>query len=108
MTFKLQAAPPDGVDLIVTGEWSRQAEACLREGHADGLILNYARGYRESSLDFLSGLPVRRLDILARSVADLSPVYSLAETLVALHVQTDPQATIELERLPHLQELSAA
>ena len=106
MTFTLEETP-DGVDLVVTGVWSPATEAVLRAGRADGLVLNYARGYREKDLAFLKGLPVRRLHVLARTVTDLSPVYGLADKLVSLRVQSDPRATIELERLPLLQTLSA-
>ena len=42
-----------GVNLFVTGPWSVAAERCLREGRADGLVLNYARGYSEPNLEFL-------------------------------------------------------
>jgi hypothetical protein len=106
VTFALEQTP-DGVDLVVTGGWSSDAEACLFDGRADGLVLNYARGYREQSLSFLKGLPVRRLHVLARTVTDLSPMYGLADRLVSLRVQSDPRATIELERLPQLRTLSA-
>lgn len=106
MTFALEQTP-DGVDLVVTGDWSPVAAAYLRDGFADGLVLNYARGYRENDLAFLKGLPVRRLHVLARNVTNLSPVYSLADQLVSLRVQSDPRATIELDRLPLLQTLSA-
>jgi hypothetical protein len=106
VSFRLDETS-EGVDLVVTGDWSPEAETCLRDGRADGLDLNYARGFRERDLAFLTGLPVRRLHVLARTVKDLSPVYSLAETLVSLDVQTDPRATIELERLPLLRSLLA-
>jgi internalin A len=106
VTFALEQTP-DGVDVVVTDVWSADAEACLTHGRADGLVLNYARGYRGKDLTFLVGLPVRRLHVLARTVTDLSPVYGLADELVSLRVQSDPRATIELERLPLLQTLSA-
>ena len=106
MTFALEQTP-EGVDLVVTGDWSKQAEACLASGRADGLVLNYARGFREKDLAFVGGLAVRRLHVLARTVTDLSPVYGLADGLVSLRVQSDPRALIELERLPFLRTLSA-
>lgn len=106
MTFVVEQTP-EGRDLVVTDTWSTDAQACLVDGCADGLVLNYARGYRGDELKFLVGLPVRRLHILARTVRDLSPLYSLSNTLVSLRVQADPGATIELERLPLLQTLSA-
>lgn len=106
MNFILEQTP-EGVDLVVTGDWSHEARAALLAGRADGLVLNYARGFRERDLQFVAGLPLRRLHVLARTIGDLAPVYGLAETLESLRVQTDPQAVIELERLPLLRMLSA-
>ena len=36
---------------MVTGNWTGRAANVLASGQADGLILNYARGYRERTLD---------------------------------------------------------
>lgn len=108
MTFTLEETHGGGgIDLVVTGRWSAAAEACLRDGHADGLVLNYAKGYNQEDVSFLPGLPVRRLQIIDRSLADLSPVYSLADSLELLSVESDPSAAIELDELPGLQDLSA-
>jgi internalin A len=107
LNFTLESAP-GGIDLVVTGDWSPAARSQLVEGSADGLVLNYARGFRERDLTFLAGLPVRRLHVLARTIKDLSPVYSLADKLESLQVQTDARALIELERLPSLRTLAAA
>lgn len=98
---------PGGTDLVVTAAWSGGDAACIRDGRADGLVLNYARGFKERDLQFLSGLPLRRLTLLARTHKDLSPIYSLASTLTALDVQSDPRTPIELDRLPSLRKLSA-
>jgi hypothetical protein len=99
---------PGGADLVVTGEWSSTAHEAIVDGLADGLVLNYARGFQEQSIDFIYGLPIKRLNLLARTVHDLSPVYSTAAVLEELRVQCDPSAVIELERLPHLRRLSAS
>ncbi|MEV8147187.1 hypothetical protein AB0O52_03445 [Arthrobacter sp. NPDC080073] len=106
MTFTLEHTR-EGVDLVVTGDWSQDAQACLMDGHADGLVLNYARGFRERDIAFVRGLPVRRLNILARTLTDLSPVYALADHLVSLSIDSHPSATIDLERLPLLRGLAA-
>lgn len=98
----------NGLDLIVTGDWSPAARMVLERGDADGLVLNYARGFREQSLEFLGALPIRKLDLLARSVSDLSPVLSLAPTLEELRVQSDPRAAIDLASLPRLRTLAAS
>jgi hypothetical protein len=98
----------DGRDLVVTGDWSVAAGTALLNGAADGLVLNYARGYRERSLDFLQDAwPVRRLSILARTIKDLSPLYMLANTLEAINVDTSPQAVLDLRKLPLLVSLGA-
>jgi hypothetical protein len=97
-----------GADLVVTGDWTTGARDAILGGQADGLVLNYARGFRQQPIDFIRGLPLRRLDLLARSVSDLSPVYALAATLEELRVQSDPRAVIELERLPNLTTLAAS
>ena len=107
MTFVLEDTP-DGVDLVVTGDWSSKARDALSAGKANGLDLNYAKGFRERDLRFLEGLPLRRLRILSRTMSDLTPLYSLSETLESLSVQTNPRTVIELERLPRLRNLSAS
>jgi len=107
MTFSLSPTP-DGVDLVVTGDWTPQARERITAGEADGLVLNYAKGFHEPDIDFIAGLPIRRLHILDRTLKDLTPVHTLGASLVTLHVQSDPRATIELERLPRLTHLSAS
>jgi hypothetical protein len=106
LTFVLEQSP-EGTDLVLTGNWSAEAAACLEGGGADGLVLNYARGYRERDLRFVEALPIHRLHVLARSVSDLSPIYSLGDRLKSLRVQSDPSAIIDLDRLPELGNLSA-
>lgn len=96
----------DGVDLVVTGDWSAQAHEEIVEGRADGLVLNYARGFRERDLRFMEGLPLRRLDILARTHSDVTPIYTLAGTLEVLNLQTAP-TPIDLSRLPRLTRVGA-
>jgi internalin A len=106
MSFEVVETPL-GTDLVVTGDWSSAASRQIDAGVADGLVLNYALGFRERDLEFVRGLPIRRLKILARTHRDLSPVYSLADTLTWLSVQSHPSAQIECERLPRLSHLSA-
>lgn len=77
MILVLEPRADGGVDLVVTGDWSWAAREAVESGRADGVVLNYARGFREQPIDFLRGMPIRKVDLLARSVSDLSPVYSL-------------------------------
>ena len=58
MSFVLEPRG-QGVDLVVTGDWSPAAREALESGRADGLVLNYARGFREQPIDFINGLPIR-------------------------------------------------
>ena len=96
-----------GPTLVVTGRWSAQARNALLDGRADGLVLNYALGFVQEPIDFIEGLPIKRLEILARSIDDLTPVYSLAATLEELSVDCDPRVPIELENLPALKTVAA-
>lgn len=105
MTFELDETP-EGIDLVVTGDWSDQARNMISGGLADGLVLNYAKGFSARDLRFLQDLPIRRLHVLDRALNDLGPVYSLASTLTALRVQTDPQTPLDLDRLPLVTALS--
>jgi len=98
----------DGTDsrtLVVTGDWTGRAAKALRAGDADGLILNYARGYREPDLTFLEDWPLRRLQVLARTVTDIEPIYRLADTLEDLDLTTAPGAIIDLGRFPRLRSV---
>ncbi|MEA2705202.1 MAG: hypothetical protein QOD63_3147, partial [Actinomycetota bacterium] len=93
--------------LVVTDSWSRQAERVLESGVADGLDLNYAKGFKDTDLAFIRAWPLKRLKILARTITDLTPIYALSSTLESLSVQSAPAATIDLVRLPLLTSLSA-
>lgn len=97
---------PDGRSLVVTGPWSDDAARALARGKADGLVLNYARGFCEGSLDLLDGSwPVRRLDVLDRSIVDLDPIGRLTG-LEELSVQAAADATLDLEILPGLRSVA--
>ncbi len=96
----------NGRSLDVVGDWTPRAAAVLARGEVDGLILNYARGFRERSLDFLQDWPLRRLTILARTISDLKPIYRLAGTLEYLSLASSDKAKLDLTRLPRLKHLS--
>ncbi|HEY9478149.1 MAG TPA: hypothetical protein VIQ26_06930 [Microbacteriaceae bacterium] len=100
-------ASEHGTDLVVTGDWSPATAKALSRGKADGLVLNYAKGYRERSLEFLQDWPLRRIRILARTITDLVPVYRMAATLESISVITAPRAPLDLARLPKLTQLGA-
>ena len=93
-----------GATLVVTDSWSRQAERVLDSGRVDGLYLNYAKGFKSTDLAFIRPWPLKRLDILDRTVTDVTPIYALASPLESLSVQSAPAATIDLARLPSLHQ----
>jgi hypothetical protein len=93
----------DGKDLVVTGAWSSDAADALLAGQADGLTLNYARGFVGESLDFLRpDWGPRRLHILDRSLCHLEPIARLAASLRELSVQAAPDAELDLSPLGQL------
>jgi hypothetical protein len=97
---------PEGRSVVVTGSWTAEAGEVLRRGEADGLVLNYARGFKQGGLDFLTpDLPVRRLDVLDRSISDLAPIQRLDGSLESLAIQAAPNAELDLGDLPRLREV---
>ncbi len=94
-----------GTTLVVTGDWTDEAASVLTNGDADALVLNYARGFREQSLGFLDAWPIRRLQVLARTIDDVEPVYRLAETLEDLSLTISPRASVDCARLPRLRSV---
>lgn len=76
-------------------------------GEADGLVLNYAHGFQQPSLEFLDEWPIRRLDVLDRKLTDLTPLARLGPTLQSLSVQVASGAQIDFGALPRLRTLAA-
>lgn len=104
--YELEDAP-EGRALVVTGPWSDKAAETLARGDADGLVLNYARGFCEGNLDFLDGAwGLRRLNILDRGITDLEPVGRLRDSLLALSVQAASSAELDLGTLPKLRSVA--
>ena len=97
---------PEGRSLVVTGRWSEAAARAVAGGEADGLVLNYARGFCERSLDLLEGgWPLRRLSVLDRSIVDLDPIGRMAG-LEKLSVQAAADAVLDLGPLARLRSIS--
>lgn len=97
---------PEGITLVITGTWSNKATKLLRDGKADGLTLNYAKGFSDGNLSFVEDWPLRRLNILDRSIEDLAPVARLAPVLEELSVQASPLARLTLPDTPKLRRLA--
>lgn len=106
MTLKFDDGP-HGVEASVTGAWSQEDARVIEQAGISELVLNYARGYQERTLDFLRGLRLSRLTIVSRTTKDLEPLYELADGLEGLSLTTAPNTPIDLQRLPHLKQLGA-
>jgi hypothetical protein len=98
---------PHGRVLVVTGPWTRDAEAVVTSGNVWGLVLNYARGFAESDLSFLGAWPLRHLQVLDRNQRDLAPMARLGATLQSLMIDAAPGVRIDLDELPNLTRLHA-
>ncbi len=92
---------------MATGPWSVDAAAALRAGRADGLDLNYAKGFKDTDLAFIEDWPLTRVSLLARTVKDLGPLRRVANTLECLSVESGP-AVIDLGVFPCVTEVSAS
>jgi hypothetical protein len=69
-------------DLVATGASTTEATHALDLGLADGLEVNYANGFKDTDLAFLRNWPLKRVQLLARTVFDLGPVERLSHLLV--------------------------
>lgn len=98
---------PGGSALVVTGRWSDAAARALVRGEADGLVLNYARGFVGADIEFLDArLGVRRLKLLDRGIKDLGPIAKLADSLEELSIQAAEGAELDLAALPRLRSVA--
>jgi hypothetical protein len=98
---------PHGRTMLVTGDWSDQAAYELARGDIETLELNYAHGFHERTLDFLEPWPIRRLQLLARTITDVEPIYRLAGSLEDLRLTCAPAGNIDLALLPRLHSMWA-
>ncbi|MBD1592250.1 hypothetical protein HC744_09445 [Arthrobacter sp. S1_S22] len=106
LEYELQRSD-EGVDLVVKGPWTSLCQDVVTSGAVDGLVLNTAHGFAAPDLEFLESWPLARLKILARHIADLSPIYRLSESLTDLDVLTAPSTALDLSELPHIASLGA-
>lgn len=96
-----------GATLVATERWTAEAADALRSGRADGLDLNYAKGFKNTDLAFMEDWPLKRVSLLARTVKELGPLYRVASTLESLSVESGP-AVIDLGSFPHITDLAAS
>lgn len=97
----------EGRTLVITGPWNSDAAHLLSRGEADGLTLNYAKGFCENDLSFFEEWPLRRLQILDRLLVDLAPIRRVSQSLEDLSVEVAPEARLDLAGIPNLRRLSA-
>jgi hypothetical protein len=102
--FAHRRLPNGSVEFDLLGRWSAEAADAFMNSAAESLVLNYARGFEADDLSFLTGLAVRRLTILDYKPYDLTPIYSLGDTLVSLSLGRQ-MAAIDLTELPYLTDL---
>lgn len=98
---------PQGRTLVVTGPWSTEAARLLSTGDVDGLHLNYEKGFSEDDLSFFAEWPLRRLQIVDRTLVDLGPIGRFADSLEELSVRVSPEARLEIGGLQKLHQLSS-
>lgn len=102
---------PDGfTEMVVRGPWTAGAARAFEAENVDRLVLNYALGFSEPSLKFLSRLTVRQLVVLDRTGSLLpSPIYDLSPSLQRLEFLVPGSAAeLDLARLSSLTSLSVS
>jgi hypothetical protein len=104
--FVLEHDRDGRLDFDLRSAWSPAIRDAFVHSGADGLIANYARGFVGHDLDFIRDLPLRRLNVLARTIRDLSPIYDLSATLEELHVVAGSMTQVDLGALPQLRVLA--
>ena len=95
-----------GNTLVVTDRVSAEAVQLLASGSVDGLDLNYAKGFKDTDLEFIEAWPITRLSVLARTANNIEPLYRLPD-LVSLSLNTGPKCRLDLRRMPKVVSLSA-
>ena len=98
----------DSRTFVVTGPWGSKSESALLKSGADTLILNYARGFQEPTLDFLDSWPIRHFELLSRTTSDITPIYRLSGTLETLALTDNSRTSLDYSRFSHLKLLAVA
>jgi hypothetical protein len=105
-SWMLDKSPRGRPSIVITGEPPTDLTQIVRETSCDDVTVNYARGFRGRDLAFLIGAPIRSLQVLTRTVSDVDSIYTLSGTLESLDVTLAERATIDLDRLQLLSDLS--
>jgi len=92
-------------EFVVLGPWTSKVEDAVLSETFDMLALNYALGFQARDLDFLDGLPVRSIAVLARTISNIEGLYRVPN-LQRLQL-TSGARELDCDRLPYLRSLSA-
>ncbi|MGD0833946.1 MAG: hypothetical protein ABSA40_05900 [Candidatus Dormibacteria bacterium] len=108
-TYTIERTPA-GNNVVVIGDWTPGAAVPLMDGRADGLVLNYAKGFKSGgSLDFMtSDLPVARLYLLDRGIEDPTPIANLGQHLCHVSLAIAPGVELDLKLTPNVRSVAAA
>lgn len=102
----LRTTPAGRRELTIVGPLTRVFRDELRSLEIDELYLNYALGFAEADLEFVRGLTLQRLEVLAPQIVSLSPVADV-QSLAELQLTVHPSARLHLGELPDLDYLGA-
>lgn len=92
-----------GPRITVTGAWTPAIAEYMRREDVRELYLNHARGWSDTTLDFLETVPgLVAFSILDFSIKDIAPIRRLS-ALRALEVSTYCDTTIDFRRFPTLE-----
>lgn len=108
VAFASRQLPDGDVEFELLGPWSQSAHEAFLEAGAQRLVLNYARGFQGHDLEFICDLPLTRLEVLARTIVDLSPVEALSSELAELSLVTSHRSRLDLSLFAHLTALACA
>jgi len=92
-----------GPRLTLTGPWSQSIAEYMRREQIRELYLNHSRGWRGTTLDFLTGFQeLEAFSILDFTIDDVSPVHQLTG-LRALELSTYCRTKIDFGQFPFLE-----
>jgi hypothetical protein len=96
----------DGDTLVITDRFTDKAAQILRSGTVSGLDLNYAKGFKDTDLEFIEEWPITRLSLLARTMSNIEPIYRLP-SLATVKLTAGSKAVLDVRRISSLKSLSA-
>lgn len=100
---------PLGPRLVLAGAWDPKVGQWMQKQAISGLVLNYARGWTDRTIDWLAGLDfLTELDLIRWDLeGPLTPIESLTNLRV-LALTCDSDDTISFSELEHLESVAIA